>query len=58
MNKFEIGDRVIGKQFEFKDKKGTVRMQYNETVVLVDFDNFPVCVATTSNNLEKLMCNS
>lgn len=52
--KFKNGDRVIGRRFEFKNKEGTVRMQYNEVVVLVDFDGFPMCVATTVDNLDKI----
>jgi hypothetical protein len=55
MNKFKKGDRVKGKQFEFKDKEGTVFSQPNDAVVLVYFDNFPMCVATTVNNLEKIV---
>ena len=51
---FKKGDRVKGKQFEFKDKLGTVFSQPNEAVVLVYFDNFTMCVATIAENLEKI----
>ena len=52
--KFKNGDRVKCLAYEFKDKTGTVYQQVNEAVVLVDFDNFPIRVATIVTNL-KLM---
>lgn len=51
---FETGDRVKGKYFEFKDKDGTVHSQFNEGVVLVNFDGFPMVVATMTYNLKKI----
>lgn len=51
---FNTGDRIIGKRYEFKDKKGTVIQQYNETIVLVKFDGVPITVATITDNLEIL----
>ena len=51
---FQQGDRVIGQKYEFKDTKGTVVTQFNEVVVLVNFDNFPMVVATTFNNLKEI----
>lgn len=49
---FKKGDRVKGLQYEFKDREGTVHQQVNEGVVLVEFDNFPIMVATIVTNLE------
>ncbi|WP_346961417.1 hypothetical protein [Clostridium sp.] len=54
---FKKGDRVIGKRYEFANITGTVYMQYNDLVVLVYFDGFPMCVATTFNNLEHIQLN-
>lgn len=49
--KFKNGDRVKGLRFEFKDEEGTVYEQVNDKIVLVDFDNYPIRVATTVSNL-------
>lgn len=50
--KFKNGDRVKGLMYEFKDREGTVYQQVNDGVVLVNFDNFPIIVATIVDNLK------
>lgn len=49
---FNEGDRVKAKYYEFKDVEGTVVKQINEGIVIVNFDNCPIPVATIVDNLD------
>lgn len=46
------GNRVKFKDYEYKDKKGTVIQVFYDAVILVQIDNFEIPVATMIENLE------
>lgn len=48
------GDRVRALDYEFKGFKGTVYDVFDSAVVVVQFDKFPVKVATLVTNLERI----
>ena len=46
------GDRVRALHHEFKGEEGTVYDIYEKTIIIVEFDKFPVKVATPISNLK------
>ena len=51
---FKKGERVVVLRDEFKDFEGKVLKQLNDTLVLIELDDFISKVVTASENLRKI----